>query len=415
MRRYIAFLGLAVLAVPVSAADKQPITGADVLKIRNVTSVAVASDGSFAIYGVQSIHTDSPTDPKAEPAYKYRTHLWRIDLNNSSARPEQLTFGERSDSSPAISPDNRTLAFVRVDTVGARPRPQVWLLSLRGPGEAQAVTKLENGAAAPVWRPDSKALLVTTSLPISKIEGKPHFNLESPGRDWFDWDRPAPGSKTEVDARPDGDRRAIRNWLARNASKDNPTVIDRINFLGEQDLQHEMEIAELVTIDLEHENHSTPISKDFYDHASAQYAPDGRSIVYISTPTGQDHPDRVRRSVVWTMDADGSNPHVLLDRKEYSFSNPRYTPEGASLIVSGSQIDELTYRQAYLARFDLKDNKLTWLTEKWDSSARAGRVSGDGSVLFATPWHGGEPLLRVSVKGGAIDRLTGRAHRRWRI
>ena len=68
---------------------------------------------------------------------------------------------------------------------------------------------------------------------------------------------PAPGAKSEVDARPDGDRRALRNWLARNASKDNPTVIDRINFLGEQDLQHEMEIAELVTIDLEHDNHAT--------------------------------------------------------------------------------------------------------------------------------------------------------------
>ena len=52
------------------------------------------------------------------------------------------------------------------------------------------------------------------------------------------------------------------------------------------------------------------------------------------------------------MDADGSNPHVLVDRKEYSFSSPRYTPEGDSLIVSGSQTDELTYRQTYLARFD---------------------------------------------------------------
>ena len=91
---------------------------------------------------------------------------------------------------------------------------------------------------------------------------------------------------------------------------------------------------------------------------------------------------------------------LLLDRKEYSFSSPRYTPDGASLIVSGSQTDELAYRQAYLARFDLKDNKLTWLTEKWDSSARAGKVSSDGSVLFAAPWHGGEPLLRVNVKGG---------------
>ena len=137
MRRYIAFLGLSVLAVLANAAGKQPITGADVLKIRNVTSVAVASDGSFAVYGVQSIHTDSPTDPKGEPAYKYRTHLWRIDLDNPNSRPEQLTFGDRSDSLPAISPDNRTLAFVRVDTVGTRPRPQVWLLSLRGPGEVR--------------------------------------------------------------------------------------------------------------------------------------------------------------------------------------------------------------------------------------------------------------------------------------
>ena len=60
MRRDIAFLGLTALVVLASAAGKQPITGADVLKIRNVTSVAVASDGSFAVYGVQSIHTDSP-------------------------------------------------------------------------------------------------------------------------------------------------------------------------------------------------------------------------------------------------------------------------------------------------------------------------------------------------------------------
>ena len=211
MRRFLPLLGLPLLAILAGAAGKQPITGADVLKIRNVTSVAVASDGSFAVYGVQSIHTDSPADPKGEPAYKYRTHLWRIDLNNPNSRPEQVTFGDRSDSSPAISPDNRTLAFVRTDASGPRPKPQVWLLPLRGPGEAQAVTKLENGAGTPVWRPDGKALLVTTPIPISKLDGKPHFDLESPGRDWFDWDRPAPGSKTEAEARPDGDRRALRN------------------------------------------------------------------------------------------------------------------------------------------------------------------------------------------------------------
>src|SRR5258708_837433 len=162
MRRFLAVLCLPVLAMLASAAGKQPITGADVLKIRNVTSVAVASDGSFAVYGVQIIHSEPPADAKGEPAYKYRTHLWRIDLNNPNAKPEPLTFGDRSDSSPAISPDNRTLAFVRVDAAGTRPRPQAWLLPLNGPGEAQAVTKQENGAPAPVWPPAGKTLLDTT-------------------------------------------------------------------------------------------------------------------------------------------------------------------------------------------------------------------------------------------------------------
>uniref|UniRef100_Q01Q22 Peptidase S9, prolyl oligopeptidase active site domain protein n=1 Tax=Solibacter usitatus (strain Ellin6076) TaxID=234267 RepID=Q01Q22_SOLUE len=409
MRKFIASLGLPVLAMLASAAGKQPITGADVLKIRNVASVAVASDGSFAVYGVQSIHVEPAADSKAEPAYRYRTNLWRIDLNNPNARPEQLTFGDRADSSPAISPDNRTLAFVRTDTptgVAARPHPQVWLLPLHGPGEAQVITKLENGAAAPVWRPDGKALLVTAQIPISKLEGKPHFDLESPSRDWFDYDRPAPGSKNEIDARPDGDRRALRNWLARNASKDNPTVIDRINFLGEQDLVHEMEIAELYTIDLERDNKATAITRDFYNHSAAQYSPDGRTIVFTSTPAVADHPDRLRRSAVWTMTADGANPHVLLERKDYSFSNPRFTSDGAALVIAGSQTDEPTYRQAHLARFDFKDQKLTWLTDKWDSSARAGKVSADGGVLFATPWQGGEPLLRVSAKGGDVTKLV---------
>ena len=409
MRNFIAVLGLSVLALSAGAAGKQPITGADVLKIQNVASVAVAADGSFAIYGVTSIHSEPPADGKGEPTYRYRTNLWRIDLNNANAQPEQLTFGDRGDSSPAISPDGHTLAFVRVDTAGgaaARPHPQVWLLPLRGAGEAQAITKLENGAVAPVWRPDGKALLVTSAIPISKLEGKPHFDLESPARDWFDWERPSPGSKVEIEARPDGDRKALRNWLARNASKDNPTVIDRINFLGEQDLVHEMEIAELYTVDLARENKATPVTRDFYNHLSAQYAPDGRSIVYTSTPAVADHPDRVRRSVVWSMGADGSNPKVVLDRKDYSFNAPRFTPDGTALVLAGSQTDEPTYRQAHLARFDLKDQKLTWLTDKWDSSTRSGKVSDDGSVLFATPWHGGEPLLRVSAKGGEVTKLV---------
>ena len=52
--------------------------------------------------------------------------------------------------------------------------------------------------------------------------------------EWFDWDRAKPDDKNaKIAVNPDGDRRAIRNWLERNAAKDNPTEITRLNFLGE--------------------------------------------------------------------------------------------------------------------------------------------------------------------------------------
>src|SRR5260221_3839540 len=139
---------------------KSPIVTTDLLKIRRVTEVEVARDGSFAVYGVQEIHSEPPADaknPAAEPAYSYRTHLFLIDLNSNAAKPVQLTFGDRNDAGLALSPDGTRLAFTRLDTANReRPRSQVWIMPMRGWGEAQVVTKLENGAAAARWRPDGK-------------------------------------------------------------------------------------------------------------------------------------------------------------------------------------------------------------------------------------------------------------------
>lgn len=220
---------------------KQPITTTDLLKIQRVMAVDVARDGSFAVYAVQSIHTQPPADAKGEAAYNYRTHLWYIDLGTAGAKPFQLTFGDRSDTSPSISPDGKMLAFARRDeSTRERPKPQVWLLALHEPGEARQITRFEFGGGSPRWRPDGKALLAASSLPISKLDGRPPFDSERPGRSWFDWDRPSPnGDKSNdipAEARPDGDRRSIRNWLEKNASRDNPTVVTRMNFEGEQAL-----------------------------------------------------------------------------------------------------------------------------------------------------------------------------------
>jgi dipeptidyl aminopeptidase/acylaminoacyl peptidase len=406
--RFVTLLLLPVFVFGASEGSRQPIVTTDLLKIRRVTEVQVAPDGSFAVYGVQTIHGEPAADPKADPNYTYRTHLFYIDLNDSTAKPVQLTFGDRNDGGLALSPDGRTLMFTRVDTSAKdHPHSQVWRMPLRGPGEAQVVTHLENGASSVRWRPDGKALLVASAIPISKLDGTPTFDLERPKREWFDWDRTKPGDKDKKDnANPDGDSRAVRDWLERNASKENPSVITRLNFLAEMGLEGEISITELYLIDLDHDNKATQLTKDFHYHGGAFFSPDGSQIVYTSTPNVSTNPDRLRRASIWLMSADGSNAHPILDQDAFSYQGARFTKDGKSLVVSATETDQPGFRQAKLARYDLSSKSLTWLAPNWESGVGRFELASDGSVLFTSPWQGGEPLERASVSGGTASTLT---------
>jgi dipeptidyl aminopeptidase/acylaminoacyl peptidase len=212
---------LAILTAVVCFA-KQPIVESDLLKIARVTEVQVAPDGSLAVYGVQTIHTEPAAGPNVDPKYGYRVNLWSVDLRSSAAKPLQLTFGEKTDSGLAISPNGRELAFVRADD---KKLPQVWVMSLTGPGEPRMVTDLEFGATAPQWRHDSQALVVASAMPVRKLPGKPAFSLERPNRDWWDYDR---NKKDEAErGSPDGSLREIRDWLEHNSERNDPSDINR--------------------------------------------------------------------------------------------------------------------------------------------------------------------------------------------
>src|SRR5579864_8965368 len=127
------FLYAAVFPVCLLAqSGKQPIVTTDLLKIRNVTDVKVAPDGSFAVYALQSIHTEPGANAKTEPTYSYRTNLYLIDLNDPAAKPTQLTSGDRSDGGLALSPDGKTLAFTRAETSGRERHSQIWTLPVHG-------------------------------------------------------------------------------------------------------------------------------------------------------------------------------------------------------------------------------------------------------------------------------------------
>src|SRR5690606_36077852 len=90
-----------------------------------------------------------------------RSHIGRVPEPDAPPRP--YTRGPRSDSQPRWSPDGRRLAFVRQTGEGPKADRQIWIIDGRG-GEAYQLTQMRNGAASPVWSPDGRYLAFVSAV-----------------------------------------------------------------------------------------------------------------------------------------------------------------------------------------------------------------------------------------------------------
>jgi len=92
-----------LVALPLCAtgAEKRAFTVADLYAVKGVATPAIAPDGRSVVFAVTS--TDLP-------AIRRQTNLWRVDALGAGARA--LTLSDKSDTSPAFSPDGSVLAFL---------------------------------------------------------------------------------------------------------------------------------------------------------------------------------------------------------------------------------------------------------------------------------------------------------------
>ncbi len=381
------FLGLA-------ASGDGRITATDLARIQQIVDVDVAADGSAAVFAVRSVHGDLDD---ADAELGYRTHLHWIDLTDPEAQPVALTSGERTASSPAISPDATTLAFVRAgesdgDEDGGGT--QVWLLPLDAPGEARQLTRLEHGAGAPVWRPDGRALLVSSALPESDIEGTPPWDDERPRRE-----RATP----DGEASAAGDRESLRRWLDAAADENDPHVITRLAFQDEQALRGEPRYTHLFLVDLA--GQATQLTDGFAVHRDARFSPDGATIAFVDRAHDGSHPDRTRRSLLWTISAGGGEARAVLDDQRLDAGSPRWAPDGRALWFTASDARDPLFAQRLVGRVELASGTVRWPAVETDTSASALHVGADGLLLFTTSRFGAGPLVRVEPRAGERTEL----------
>src|ERR1700722_2340816 len=143
----------------VVAAQKAPTIDRS-LEMRSVGAPQISPDGRHVVY------EETRTNWEANA---FETDLWLADV--ATGESHLLTTAAKSSTDAAWSPDGKWIAFLsdRVAPLSGSPagKKQLYSMPVNG-GEAQQLTKLENGVNSYEWAPDSQRIALAAEAPETK-------------------------------------------------------------------------------------------------------------------------------------------------------------------------------------------------------------------------------------------------------
>lgn len=391
-----AFL-LCICPVAYAQNGKEPVKVTDMLKIKSVGSVSLNKGGSKAVFTVTAIEPDG--ESKLE--YKYITQVWLVNTDGSAA-PKPITTAKDNSTQPVFSPDGKHIVFVRQ----VNGKAQLFLLSLDG-GEAVQLTKHKYGADNPRWSPDGKKILFSASIPLRDLMKDSVLN---PGKKLPAWPMEKPGfadnnylNTVSARADPDGNINEIRAYLSNNVTDKKAKVINKLNFLDENDIITENNFIHHFIMDAEPDATPVEVTKGFYTYGSAEFTPDGKQLILWTDQDSTEHPDRSLEGEIYIANADGTNARKLLADSGINYTSPRPSPSGKWLAFQYSNtsfvsiptlavISLMDPRVVFDIPFDRSKSNITWSDD-------------EKFIYFSAQSNGGQPIYRAEVSTKKVEQL----------
>jgi Tol biopolymer transport system component len=266
------------------------------------------------------------------------------------------------DEEPALSPDGRTLTFVRMQELGIG---DVYLLplgeNLQPQGEPERLTYENLWVQSPVWTRDGKEIFFSTGAILGersirsvsatppRSRGEYHPRLETFGED-----------ATTLAISPDGRRLAY--------SRVSQTInIYKVALSGLGGaVQKPQSIA--------------PSSRT-----------DGKKIAFASTRSGS--------MEIWVCDADGSNPRQMTSMGGAGTEFPKWSPDGNTILFESRR--EVMPSLYVVSATGGAPRRLTKIP------ASSGSWSHDGKWIYFTSYSSSDyPIFRMPATGGEAVQLA---------
>ncbi|MEO7602376.1 MAG: S9 family peptidase [Sphingomicrobium sp.] len=340
-----AALPASALAAPATGPTRT-FTGSDLFSLELATDPQISPDGRTIAYVRQT--TDIMTD-KARPT------IWLVDVASGQQRP--LVAGNGSYSSPRWSPSGDRLAYVAAE--GGSPQLFVrWIAS----GESARITGLPDSPDSIAWSPDGRRIAYAMFVP----DDGPRLGSAPPRPDGAKWAEPLQ-IISAVTYRADGAGYFKPGynqlfWVPADGGSPTQLTFGATNAGG-------------------------PIS----------WAPDSRSVLFAAN-LSQNWQREPNEAEIYRVSIDGGVPAPMTSRKGPDFA-PLASPNGRMIAYLSSDERGLYYNAARLRVMNV-DGSGDRLIAGVDEGLEGIIWAPDSSALYATyPWGGKNRVTRIGLNG----------------
>jgi dipeptidyl aminopeptidase/acylaminoacyl peptidase len=333
-------------AAPARAA--RPMTIHDLIAAVRVSDPQLSPDGSTVAY----VRTTTDTTTGRRNA-----DIWIVPADGSAA-PKLLIGGDATENTPRWAPDGKHIAFLS----NRGGTTQVYLADASG-GGITPLTKLDAGAMPPlVFSPDASTLAFVSDVRMFDEPAGVHVLTRLLFRHWDEW------------------RENVRHHIF------------AVPVSGG-------EARDLTPGDFD----SPPTQQE---DAAITFTPDSRAVVFVSNREGNDKEAYTTNNDVWSVPVSGGTATRLTPNPAADVQ-PRFTPDGKSLIVRAQRRPRFESDRFYLDVYDRATGAKRTVFETPDLSVSDFTLSPDGATIYFTATSNGtDNLYSVPLAGGRPKEIV---------